>query len=370
MSALFSPYTIRDVTFRNRIFVSPMCQYSSEDGLPTPWHLVHLGSRAVGGAGLVMAEATAVVPEGRISPDDSGLWSAAHAAAFAPIVDFIHAQGSIAAIQLAHAGRKASTRAPWDPAGPGRAIAPDEPRGWQVVAPSALPFRDGDPVPHALTEAELDDVVATFVRGARFALDAGFRVIELHMAHGYLLNEFLSPLSNRRDDAYGGDFAGRTRLPLRVTEAVRAAWPAELPLFVRISATDWAEGGWSIDDSVAFARLLKERGVDLVDCSSGGLVPWAKIAAGPGYQVPFARAVREGAGIATGAVGLITEAAQAEAILAEGAADAVLLARKLLADPYWPLHAAAQLGVDLEWPPQYRRGKPAPRQPEAPVATK
>jgi 2,4-dienoyl-CoA reductase-like NADH-dependent reductase (Old Yellow Enzyme family) len=370
MSALFSPLTLREVTFRNRIFVSPMCMYSSEDGMPTPWHLVHLGSRAVGGAGLVMAEATAVVPEGRISPADSGLWSPAHAAAFVPITEFIHAQGSVAAIQLAHAGRKASTRTSWDPAGPGTPIAPDEPGGWQTVAPSAVPFRDGQPVPHALTAAELDDVVAHFVRGTRFALDAGFRVIELHMAHGYLLNEFLSPLSNRRDDAYGGDFAGRTRLPLRVTAAVRAAWPAELPLFVRISATDWADGGWTIDDSVAFARLLKEHGVDLVDCSSGGLVPWAKIEAGPGYQVPFARAVREGAAIATGAVGLITEAAQAEAIIAGGAADAVLLARKLLADPYWPLHAAAELGVDAAWPRQYGRGKPAPMVRKAPIDTK
>jgi len=370
MSALFSPLTFRAVRFRNRIFVSPMCLYSSEDGMPTPWHLVHLGSRAVGGAGLIMVEATAMAPEGRISPADSGLWSPAHAAAFVAITEFIHAQGSVAAIQLAHAGRKASTRAPWDPAGAGRPIAPDEPGGWRTVAPSALPFRDGDPEPHALTEAGLDEVVAQFTRGAQLALDAGFRVVEIHMAHGYLLHEFLSPLSNLRTDAHGGDFAGRTRLPLRVTEAVRAAWPAELPLFVRISASDWAEGGWTIEDSVAFSRLLKERGVDLVDCSSGGAVPWAKIEAGPGYQVPFARAVRAGAGIATGAVGQITEPAQAEEIIASGGADAVFLARGFLADPYWPLHAAAALGVDMPWPRQYGRGKPAPMVRKAYTATK
>ncbi len=365
MSALFSPLTLRDVTFRNRVFVSPMCQYSSEDGMPTPWHLVHLGSRAVGGAALVLVEATAIVPEGRISPADSGLWSPAHAAAFRPIVEFIHAQGAVAGIQLAHAGRKASTRTPWDPAGAGRPIPPEDPGGWRTVAPSAVPFRDGDPIPHALGEAELDGVVASFVRGARLALDAGFRVIELHMAHGYLLNEFLSPLSNRRTDACGGDFVGRTRLPLRVTAAVREAWPAGLPLFVRISASDWAEGGWTIEDSVAFARLLKQNGVDLVDCSSGGLVPSAKIEVGPGYQVPFARAVRAGAGIATGAVGLITEPAQAEDIVASGAADAVLLARKLLADPYWPIHAAATLGADVAWPRQYGRARPtAPAAPD------
>ncbi len=365
MSVLFSPLTLRDVTFRNRVFVSPMCQYSSEDGMPTPWHLVHLGSRAVGGAALVLIEATAVVPEGRISPADSGLWSSAHAAAFRPIVDFIHAQGSVAGIQLAHAGRKASTRTPWDPAGAGRPIAPDDPGGWRTVAPSAVPFREGDPVPHELSAAELDDVVASFARGTRLALDAGFRVIEIHMAHGYLLNEFLSPLSNHRLDAYGGDFAGRTRLPLRVVAAVREAWPAGLPLLVRISASDWAEGGWTIEDSVAFARLLKPLGVDLVDCSSGGLASHAKIEVAPGYQVPFARAVRAGAGIATGAVGLITEPAQAEDIVASGAADAVLLARKLLADPYWPIHAAAALGADIDWPRQYGRARPTP--PAAPA---
>ena len=358
MSALFAPLTLRDVTFRNRIFVSPMCQYSSDDGMPGPWHLVHLGSRAVGGAGLVMVEATAVAPEGRISPEDSGLWSAAHAEAFCPIATFIEEHGAVAGIQLAHAGRKASTRRPWDPGGAGRAIAPDAPGGWRTVGPGAIPFREGDPAPHALTEAELEGVVAQFVRGAELALAAGFRVIEIHMAHGYLLNQFLSPLVNLRGDAWGGDFAGRTRLPLRVTEAVRAVWPAGLPLFARISATDGAEGGWTIENSVAFARQLVERGVDFIDCSSGGSVSWAKFEPAPGYQVPYARAVRAGAGVATGAVGLITEPAQAEEIVASGAADAVLLARRLLADPYWPLHAAHALGEDVEWPAPYRRAKP------------
>ena len=357
MSSLFTPLTLRGVAFKNRVFVSPMCQYSSVDGLPNQWHLVHLGARAIGGAALVMVEATGVSPEGRISPGDTGLWSDAHARAFAPIVRFLEEHGAVPGIQLAHAGRKASTGAPWDGGG---VIPPSDSRGWVPLAPSALPFRDGDPVPHALTVSELDDVEAQFVRGARLALAAGFRVIELHMAHGYLLNEFLSPLSNRRDDAFGGDREGRMRFPLRVARAVRAAWPDDLPLFVRISAVDWAEGGWTIEDSVVFARHLRELGVDLVDCSSGGLVPHAKVALGPGYQVPFARRVRAEAGVATGAVGLITEPAQAEEIVASGAADAIFLARRLLYDPHWPLHAAEALGIDLEWPKQYRRAKPAP----------
>ncbi len=363
MSRLFTPLTLRSVTFKNRVFVSPMCMYSSDDGMPNDWHMVHLGSRAVGGAGLVLVEATGVSPEGRISPADSGLWSEAHARAFQPIARFMEAHGAVAGIQLAHAGRKASTRVPWEGGG---TIPPGEPSGWQPVAPSAIPFREGDAPPHALTLAEVDDVVAQFERGARLALLAGFRVIELHMAHGYLLNEFLSPLSNRRDDAYGGDRAGRMRLPLRVAEAVRAAWPAELPLFARISAVDWAEGGWTIEDSVAFARELKARGVDLVDCSSGGLVAHQKIALGPGYQAPFARAVRSGADVPTGAVGLITEPAQAEEIVASGTADAVFLARALLRDSYWPLHAAQALGVGRQedWPVQYARAV-APRAPRA-----
>jgi 2,4-dienoyl-CoA reductase-like NADH-dependent reductase (Old Yellow Enzyme family) len=354
MSKLFTPLTLRDVTFRNRIFVSPMCQYSSVDGMPNEWHHVHLGSRAVGGAGLVLVEATGVSPEGRISPSDSGLWSEAHADAFAPIAAFIEAQGAVAGIQLAHAGRKASTEAPWDGGG---TIPASDPRGWTPLAPSALSFREGDPPPHALTESELNDIEAQFVRGARLALRAGFRVIELHMAHGYLLNEFLSPLSNLRTDVFGGDLEGRMGFPLRVTRAVRAVWPAPLPLFARISASDWAEGGWSLGDSVVFAARLRDEGVDLVDCSSGGIVFHQKIELGSGYQVPFARRIRAEAGVATGAVGLITEPAQAEEIVASGAADAVLLARKLLDDPHWPLHAAEALGVDVAWPRQYRRAK-------------
>jgi len=356
MSKLFSPLTLREVTFRNRIFVSPMCQYSSADGMPNEWHHVHLGSRAVGGAGLVMVEATGVSPEGRISPADSGLWSEAHAEAFAPIVRFVESQGAVAGIQLAHAGRKASTEPPWDG---GHLIPAGDPRGWTPLAPSPIPFREGDPPPHALTESELDEIEHQFVRGARLSRAAGFRVIELHMAHGYLLNEFLSPLSNQRTDRYGGDRETRMRFPLRVTRAVRAAWPGELPLLVRISASDWAEGGWTLEDSVAFAGRLKEEGVDVVDCSSGGLAAHAKIELGPGYQVPFARRIRAETGIATGAVGLITEPAQAEEIVASGSADAVLLARRLLSDPYWPLHAAEALGVDVDWPRQYRRAKPA-----------
>jgi len=355
MPGLFTPLTLRGVTFKNRVFVSPMCQYSSVDGFPTDWHLVHLGSRAVGGAGMVMVEATGVSPEGRISPSDSGLWSDAHAAAFVPITRFLEAHGAVAAIQLAHAGRKASTEVS------GGVIPPTDPRGWTPLAPSAIPFRDTDPPPHALTLEELDLVESQFARGARLALAAGFRVIELHMAHGYLLNTFLSPLSNQRTDEYGGDLEGRMRFPLRVTRAVRAAWPKELPLFVRISASDWADGGWTIEDSVVFSRHLRDLGVDLVDCSSGGVVSYAKIVAGPGYQVPFARQVRAEAGIATGAVGLITEPLQAEEIIASGAADAVLLARRLLSDPYWPLHAAEALGVEVDWPRQYRRARPAPR---------
>jgi len=352
---LFTPLKLRDVTFRNRIFVSPMCQYSSVDGMPNEWHHVHLGQFATGGAGLVMVEATGISPEGRISPSDSGLWSEAHADAFAPIASFIESQGAVSGIQLAHAGRKASTEAPWDG---GKLVPLSDPRGWTPVAPSALPYHHGEPPPHALTVAELDEVEAQFVRGAHLALRAGFRVIELHMAHGYLLNEFLSPLANRREDDYGGSLENRMRFPLRVARAVRAAWPAALPLFVRISASDWAEGGWTVDDSVVLARLLKAEGVDLVDCSSGGVVFHQKIELGPGYQVPFARQVRAEAGIATGAVGLITEPAQADEIITSGAADAVFLARKLLDDPHWPLHAAHALGVDVEWPKQYRRAKP------------
>jgi len=350
MSRLFSAFSLRGLEFRNRVFVSPMCQYSSREGLPNEWHMVHLGSRAVGGAGLVCAEATAVSPEGRISPGDTGLWSEAQARAFAPVAAFIKSQGARAAIQLAHAGRKASTAAPWLG---GKPLSEGE-GGWQAVAPSAVPFGDW-PAPREMTREDARATVVHFADAARRALEAGFDVVELHMAHGYLLHEFLSPLSNRRGDEFGGSLANRARFPLLVAEAVRAVWPEGLPLFARISATDWADGGWDLEQSVQFSRWLKERGVDLVDCSSGGLVPGARIPVAPNYQVPFAEAIRREAGVATGAVGLITEPEQAEEIVASGRADAVFLARAELRDPYWPLHAARRLGAPAPWPIQYAR---------------
>lgn len=353
MSILFSPCNLRSIRFRNRIFVSPMCQYSSRDGLPTDWHLVHLGSRAVGGAGMVMVEATAVSPEGRISPDDSGIWSDAHAEAFAPIARFIREQGSVPGIQLAHAGRKGSCSLPWLGGGP----LGMESCGWQPLAPSPVPFDVGHPIPRALTLAEMDEVEAQFRAAAQRSLAAGFQVVEVHMAHGYLLHEFLSPLVNQRDDIYGGSLENRLRFPLRVARAVRDEWPAELPLFVRISATDWVVKGWDIDQSLVLARQLKEIGVDLIDCSSGFAVPGEPVPFGPGFQVPFAARVRAEAGIASGAVGLITEPAQAEQIVATGQADVVFLARQMLRDPYWPLHAAKALHVDAPWPNQYLRAK-------------
>jgi 2,4-dienoyl-CoA reductase-like NADH-dependent reductase (Old Yellow Enzyme family) len=355
MSLLHTPITLRDVGFRNRAWVSPMCQYSSREGLPTDWHLVHLGARASGGAGAVIVEATAVTPEGRISPDDSGIWSDAHALAFRPITTFLSEHGAVPGIQIAHAGRKASNAAPWLG---GAALGPDD-RGWQPVGPSPVAFDDGWHVPRELTEAEIGDTVEAFAAAARRALSAGFRLLELHAAHGYLLHEFLSPLSNLRSDGYGGDFAGRTRLTLEVVEAVRAAWPEELPLSVRLSATDWVDGGWAIEDSVRLAKLLAALGVDLVDCSSGGLSPAQQIALGPGYQVPFAAAIRHEAGVATAAVGLITEPQQAESILQAGEADVVLLGRESLRDPSWPLRSAAELGEASDaWPPQYERARP------------
>ncbi|HVC49486.1 MAG TPA: NADH:flavin oxidoreductase/NADH oxidase [Burkholderiales bacterium] len=353
MSKLFEPLVLRDVTFRNRAFVSPMCQYSSNEGLPADWHLVHLGSRAIGGFGMVMVEASAVSPEGRISPDDSGIWSARHAQAFKPITRFISEQGAVPGIQIAHAGRKASTAAPWLGGGPlGEAS-----RGWQPMAPSAFAFDNGYPEPLAMTEAQLKSVKEAFVQSAQFSLDAGFQVLEIHMAHGYLLHEFLSPLSNHRSDGYGGGFEQRLRYPLDVARAVRAVWPENLPLFVRISATDWVDGGWSGEDSVQLARRLKTLGVDLIDCSTGGLVPHAKIPAGPGFQVPFSAKVRREAGVATGAVGFITEAEHAEAIVATGEGDVVFLAREALRDPYWALHAAHRLGAEMVWPKQYDRAR-------------
>jgi 2,4-dienoyl-CoA reductase-like NADH-dependent reductase (Old Yellow Enzyme family) len=353
MSKLFTPLKIRDIEFRNRVFVSPMCQYCSEDGSPTNWHLVHLGSRAVGGAGMVMVEASAVSPEGRISPFDSGLWNDHQARAFLPINQFIKEYGAVPAIQLAHAGRKASTAQPWNGGGP----VPISDGGWQPTGPSAIAFDSKYPVPREMNTSDIDQLVHQFIASAKLSLAAGFEVIELHVAHGYLLHEFLSPLSNHRTDDYGGSLGNRMRLPLRVAASVREVWPSGFPLFVRISATDWAEGGWDLPQSIEFSKALKGIGVDLIDCSSGGMVPHAKMKIGPGYQVPFAQAVRQEAGIATGAVGMITEAKQAEEIVASGKADVVLLARELLRDPYWPLHAAKELGADVAWPKQYERAK-------------
>jgi len=348
---LFEPLALGDATLRNRIAVSPMCEYSAFGGVPGHWHLVHLGSRAVGGAGLVFTEATAVSPEGRISPGDTGLWDEAQQQAWAPIAAFIAAQGAVPGIQLAHAGRKASTAAPWLG---GKPIAVEQ-GGWTPVAPSPLPFDDGHPMPEALDEDGLRKVAADFADAATRARDAGFRVVEIHAAHGYLLHEFLSPLSNRRTDAYGGSLANRARLLLEVVAAVRQAWEPPLPLTVRVSATDWTPGGWDIGECVELARWLREAGVDLLVCSSGGNVPRARIPAAPAYQVPFAARIRREAGIRTGAVGLITDAQQADAILGRGEADLVLMARELLRDPYFPRRAAAELGAVLEPPLQYQR---------------
>jgi 2,4-dienoyl-CoA reductase-like NADH-dependent reductase (Old Yellow Enzyme family) len=350
---LFTPLTLRSVEFRNRVFVSPMCQYSAKDGFPNDWHLVHLGSRAVGGAGLVFVEATAVAAAGRISPGDLGLWSNEHGAALARLAGFIKAQGAAAGVQLAHAGRKASTKAPWFG---GQAVEPAD-GGWTPVAPSPIAFGPGYPEPRELLRAEIDQVVEEFAAAANRAAEAGFDVIELHAAHGYLLHEFLSPLTNTRTDEFGGSLENRVRFPLAVARRLREAWPASRPMFVRISATDWVEGGWSLADSLVFARRLAALGIDLVDCSSGGAVAGAKIPAAPGFQAPFAAAVREQAGVATGAVGMITSPEQAEQILATGQADAVLLARELLRNPYWPFVAARRLGATVEWPKQYLRAK-------------
>ena len=352
---LFDSLTIRGVTFANRIVVSPMCQYSCENGLATDWHLVHLGSRAVGGAGLVFAEATAVEARGRISPQDLGLWSDAHIEPLARITRFIHSCGSVAGIQLGHAGRKASVARPWE----GDGKLEESQGGWRdVVAPSAIPFSASYPMPIALTTDGIAGVVRSFGEAARRAREAGFRVIELHGAHGYLLHEFLSPLSNQRTDGYGGSFENRTRVVRETVEAVRAEWPERFPLFLRISATDWTPGGWDVEQSVELARILGPLGVDLMDCSSGGNVTGVKIPIGPGYQTKLAERVRLEAGILTGAVGLITSAVQAEHILRNGQADVVFLARQMLRDPYWPLHAAAELGVNASWPEQYLRALP------------
>ena len=359
MTSLFDPLGLRGVTLRNRIGVSPMCQYSATDGLANSWHLVHLGARAAGGAGLVIVEATAVQANGRITPHDLGLWQDEQTAALRPIAEFLSAQGAVPGIQLAHAGRKANTARPWEGGKP----LPDPDGRWLIAGPSPLAFRDDYPTPHALVLAEIEGVVQSFVSAAQRAVAAGFRLIEIHAAHGYLLHSFYSPLSNQRDDLYGGSFDNRVRIVVEVAQAVRGALPDDLALAVRVSSTDWTEGGWSGEDTVRLARRLKAVGVDLIDCSSGGNVAQAHVPVGPGYQARFARAVRYEAGIASAAVGLITAAQQAQGLIEEGAADIVLLGREVLRTPYWPLLAAQELEQELAQegmlaaliPPQYAR---------------
>ncbi len=352
MKHLFSPLTIRNITVRNRIAMSPMCQYSALDGFAGDWHLAHYGARAAGGAGLIIAEATAVLPEGRITPGDLGLWSDDHIPGLRRITDFIHSQGAIAGIQLAHAGRKASCAVPWEG---GKQLSSDN-GGWETIAPSAIPFSPGERAPEMADRICIEKVISGFRDAAVRALKAGFIVAEIHSAHGYLLQEFLSPLSNRRSDEYGGSFENRTRLLLEVTEAVRSVWPADYPLFVRISSTEWTDGGWTPEESVRLAPLLQKAGADLIDCSSGGNIHNAKIPAGPGYQVPFAEAVRK-TGIMTGAVGMITDAVQADEIISSGKADLVLMGRELLRNPYFPLQAARAMGTEVDWPRQYLRAR-------------
>jgi 2,4-dienoyl-CoA reductase-like NADH-dependent reductase (Old Yellow Enzyme family) len=364
-TTLFTPYTLRSLTIPNRVWMAPMCQYSAAPdgeaaGVPTDWHFAHLAARATGGTGLILTEATAVSPEGRISPWDLGIWNDAQVAAFRRITSFVKEQGTVPGIQLAHAGRKASTERTWVERG--RPIAPDERYGWRPVAPSAVPFGPASTVPEELSGEQIAERVRQFADAARRALDAGFEVAEIHGAHGYLIHQFLSPHSNRRTDGYGGSFEGRTRFALEVVEAVRAVWPAELPVFFRVSATDWfAENpaddreGWTSEDTVRLAKELQVRGVDLLDVSTGGIAPDAKVEAGPGYQVPYAETVRTETGVPVAAVGLITEPEQAQDILTAGRADAVLLGRELLRDPYWAWHAAARLGGEVRTPAQYHR---------------
>jgi 2,4-dienoyl-CoA reductase-like NADH-dependent reductase (Old Yellow Enzyme family) len=347
---LLSPLTIRGVTLPNRIVMSPMCQYIARDGFADDWHLVHLGSRAAGGVALVIVEATAVTRDGRITPGDLGIWSDEHVEPLARIARFVHSQGAVAGIQLAHAGRKASCDVPWKG---GAGLMTPEVGGWPVVGPSALAFDKGNPVPKALDEAGIEGIVAAFESATKRALAAGFRLIEIHAAHGYLLHEFLSPLSNRRTDRYGGSLENRMRLTLRIAETVRKRVPTELPVFVRISATDWAEGGWDVDESVVLAGRLKDLSIDLIDVSSGGLVPKARIPVGKGYQVPLARTIRDETGVMTGAVGLITEAKHANEIVTGGDADLVFVARELLREPYWALKAQQELGAEATWPISY-----------------
>lgn len=352
MSKLFEKYKIRGIEFRNRIWVSPMCQYSSNDGMPTNWHLVHLGSRAVGGAGLIIQEATAVSPEGRISPSDAGIWSDEHAEAYKEITKFIKEQGAVAGIQIAHAGRKASTAEPWNG---GKGIDENN-RGWQTIAPSSIAFADDYPMPREMTVEDIEKITEDFAKAAERAVKAGFEVIEIHAAHGYLLHEFLSPISNQRKDEYGGSLENRMRFPLAVAQKVRAAVPENLPVFIRISATDWTENGWDLEQSIEFSKKLKEIGIDLIDVSTGGNVLTAKIPVAPNYQVSFAAEIRKQVGIATGAVGMITGAKQSEEILQKGEADAILIAREFLRDPYFPFTAAKELGVAIDYvPKQYGR---------------
>jgi 2,4-dienoyl-CoA reductase-like NADH-dependent reductase (Old Yellow Enzyme family) len=352
MAQLFTPFKLRNIELKNRIVVSPMCQYSSVDGFANDWHLVHLGSRAVGGAGLVLTEATAVAPEGRITSADLGIWKDEHIEFLRRIVTFISRNGAVPGMQLAHAGRKASVTEPWN----GGTPVHSEDGGWQTLAPSAVPFTNQSLVPRAMSIQEINKLVSDFRAAAARALTAGFQVLEIHAAHGYLINEFMSPLSNSRTDEYGGSFENRTRLLLQVIRAVRDVWPAEFPLFVRISASDWTEGGWTLDDSVALAGILQQQEVDLIDCSSGGVV-LANIPAAPGYQVPFAETIRKETGMPTGAVGIIISASQAEEVVSGGKADLVIMARELLRDPYFPLRAAAELGEEVLWPVQYERAK-------------
>jgi 2,4-dienoyl-CoA reductase (NADPH2) len=347
---LFSPLQIEGISFRNRIVLSPMCQYSSEEGLANDWHLVHLGARAAGGAGLIFVEATAVTRDGRITPGDLGIWEDRHIEPLARIARFLRSQGVVPGIQLAHAGRKASCAPPWTG---GARLKTREEGAWDAVAPSPIPFRPGDPVPVELDHEAIGAIIEAFVLATRRALEAGFQIIELHMAHGYLLHEFLSPLSNHRTDEFGGSFENRIRLPLRVAEAVKAELPSDSPLFVRISATDWAEGGWDLEQSVELGHAFCKAGVKLIDVSSGALVPDAKIPIGPGFQVPLAATIRRETGVGTGAVGLITEVHQANEVIASGAADLVFVGREMLRDPYWPIHAAEALHQAAPWPVPY-----------------
>lgn len=353
MNTLFTPLNLRSLQIKNRIAVPPMCQYSAKNGYPSEWHFVHYGSRAVGGSGLLILEATGISPQARISPADLGMWEDGHIEAYKPITAFIKSQGSVPGIQLAHAGRKASTLVPWE----GNGLASEEKGGWQTIAPSAIAFSADYPLPTAMSEDDIARVIAEFSTAAKRSLAAGFEVIQLHMAHGYLVHQFLSPLSNKRTDAYGGSLENRCRFGLEIAKQVRAVIPEHLPLCVRFSATDWVEGGWDLEQAIQFAAWLKDLGVDLIDCSSGGLVPDAVIPVGPGYQVLFAERIRKETGILTGTVGFITSPEQAEQIIRTGQADVVFMGRQLLRDPYWPYHAAKRLRADVAWPKQYLRAK-------------